>query len=67
MTQYEIENLSIAEKILLVEKIWDSIDKSVFEITKEQKKELDKRLAKHYRGESEYRAWEEVKHRISNR
>jgi len=43
----EIVKLSISEKILLLEKLWDSItlDESIIPIPDSHKKELDKLLA----------------------
>jgi putative addiction module component (TIGR02574 family) len=61
----EIESLSSAEKILLVEQIWDSIDKDVMSLTSAQKKELDRRLEKHEKGQVKYSSWEQVKQRLN--
>lgn len=60
----EIEKLSDPEKILLVEKIWDSINKSNIELTAAQKKELDRRLKADKEGKIKYDDWETVKKRI---
>jgi len=60
----QIKKLSDPEKILLVEKIWDSINKSHIELTPAQKKELDKRLKADKEGEMKYADWETVKKRI---
>lgn len=57
----EIEKLSNPEKILLVEKIWDSIDKTHIELSPAQKKELDKRLKADKAGAMKYADWETVK------
>ncbi len=59
-----IEKLSDPEKILLVEKIWDSINKANIELTSTQKSELDKRLKADKAGEMKYENWEVVKKRI---
>jgi len=55
----QIKKLSIAERIILVEEIWDSIAKEneAFKLSKEQKKELDRRS----RTFSQGRTWEEIK------
>ena len=47
LTPSEIKKLSVAERILLVEEIWDSIavEQEVMEVTEAQKRELDQRLA----------------------
>jgi len=67
MSREEIDAMGNAEKILLVERIWDSIDKSSMELTDAQRKELDRRLDKHANGDAEYSTWEEVKKRLHNR
>ena len=38
-----------------------------FELSEEQKKDLDQRIASHERGESKSYTWEEVKQRIKSR
>jgi len=45
----QIEKLCVAEKILLVEDIWDSIssDESAIPVPRSHIKELDRRLARH--------------------
>lgn len=55
----EIKKLSIAERILLVEEIWDSIarENEAFELSKAQKDELDRR----FQSFSQARTWEEIK------
>lgn len=67
MSIQEIEHLSSAEKILLVERIWDSINKQEIPLTAAQRKELDRRLEKHHAGKNDYRNWEEVKQKLQNR
>ncbi|MCF8460441.1 MAG: addiction module protein [Flavobacteriales bacterium] len=67
MSIQEIQSLSNAEKILLVEQIWDSIDKNAINLSVAQKKELDKRLEQHAKGETKFRSWDEVKKRLHNR
>jgi putative addiction module component (TIGR02574 family) len=66
MSRIELGKLSNAEKILLVERIWDSIDKKSVELTTTQKKELDRRLEKYSSGEMKFSTWEEVKARLEN-
>ena len=67
MSRQEIESLSSAEKILLVEQIWDSINKDDLELKDAHKAELDRRLVMHQRGETQFSTWAEVKQRISKR
>ena len=64
----EAKKLSIAERILLVEEIWDSIaeDNGCFELTEAQKKELDRRLEAFRANPSQGRTWEEIKTEFLN-
>ena len=59
----EIGKLSIPERILLVEDIWDSIarENEAFELSQVQKDELDKRLRFFHENPSEGRPWQEIK------
>ena len=66
MKRTEIDMMSDAEKILLVEQIWDSINKQTIVLSPAHKAELDRRLAMHERGETRYSSWEDVKQRILN-
>ena len=63
-----IKKLSIAERILIVEDIWDSIISSEedFPITDVQKIELDSRLEAYYKNPKEGKSWEEVKDNIKS-
>jgi len=58
-----IDRLSIPERILLVEEIWDSIAESPDEVTltDAQQAELDRRLAAHEADPQAGSTWEEVK------
>ena len=62
-----IKKLSVAERILLVEEIWDSIavEQEVMEVTEAQKCELDQRLASFEASEHEGRSWEEIKNNLT--
>ena len=64
----EILQLNIAERIQLVEDIWDSISTTTAEIelTEAQKKELDNRLNRLQQNPNSGSTWEEVKQRIQN-
>ena len=59
----QAKKLSIPDRILLVEEIWDTIaeENQAFELTDSQKRELDRRLelarSKHGQG----RSWDEIK------
>ncbi len=59
----EILKLSVAERIELVEAIWDSIAASpeTLPVTPAQKRELDRRLAEHRANPEAGRTWEEIR------
>ncbi|MBF0491811.1 MAG: addiction module protein [Deltaproteobacteria bacterium] len=63
---YHLENLSTAEKIQLVEDLWDEIAEhsEEFPLSASQKEELDRRIAEHEMYPEEGSSWEEVKQRI---
>jgi putative addiction module component (TIGR02574 family) len=58
-----IDRLSIPERILLVEEIWDSIAETPDEVTltEAQRAELDRRLAAYEADPQAGSTWEEVK------
>ena len=59
----EAKKLSIAERINLVEEIWDSIaeENGCFELSEAQKEELDRRLEANRANPSRGRTWEEIR------
>ena len=59
----EIQKLSIPERILLVEDIWDSIarENEAFELSKVQKSELDRRSQSFKENPAQGRSWQEIK------
>jgi putative addiction module component (TIGR02574 family) len=63
-----IKKLSIAERILMVEEIWDSIadDQASVEVTSAQKDELDRRLDAYSDSPDEGRSWKEVQQRLKD-
>ena len=61
-----IERLSVAERLTLVEELWDSIAAST-PITGAQRAELDRRLADHEANPDEVVSWEEVQSSITAR
>ncbi len=65
----DIKKLSVAERILIVEDIWDCIisSKEDFPLTDEQKEELDLRLEAYYKNPGEGKSWEEVKKNIQSK
>lgn len=65
----EINNLSIPERILLVEEIWESIAKEneAFELTQSQKEELDRRSESFKIHPIQGRSWEEIRSEFMQR
>ena len=59
----EAKKLSVAERIVLVEEIWDSIaeDNGCFELSETQKEEIDRRLVSFQANPSQGRSWDEIK------
>ncbi|WP_200873650.1 addiction module protein [Candidatus Magnetobacterium casense] len=64
----DILKLSISERIILVETIWDTIIDSPGDIvlTDIQKTEIERRLAAYYDNRGAGDSWENVKDRILN-
>lgn len=64
----EIKRLGIAERILLVEEIWDSIveDQEHVPITEAQREELGRRIEHYEKSPEEGASWEQIKNRIKN-
>jgi putative addiction module component (TIGR02574 family) len=61
-----INRLSLAERILLVEEIWDSIaaEAEALEVPQSHKDELDRRLAAFHAEPQAGSSWEDVKSRL---
>jgi putative addiction module component (TIGR02574 family) len=59
----QAKKLSIPDRILLVEEIWDTIaqENEAFELTEAQKQELERRLASGPTNPTQGRTWEEIK------
>jgi putative addiction module component (TIGR02574 family) len=69
MTFAEIVKLSVPERILLVEEIWDSIadEPDALQLTDEQKAELDRRLEAHRASPGDAQPWSSVRERLRKR
>ncbi len=69
LVKSDILNLSVPERILLVEDIWDSVAEvpDIVPLTEEQKKELDRRLDAYHTNPTEGSPWEVVRERIRGR
>ncbi len=63
-----IDKLSTAERILLVEELWDSIadDAEQLPLTEAQKKDLERRLEAYEKNPKAGSSWEEVKARLGS-
>lgn len=62
----DILNLSVSERIIIVEAIWDSISENeeTVALSEETRQLLDDRLIAHQNDPNEGYSWEEVKSRI---
>ena len=65
----EIKALSVPDRMLVVEQIWDSIaaEQDALPITDAQREELDRRLADEEQSPDEGDPWEQVKSRLQGR
>ena len=63
------KRLPLAERIELVEALWESITQEGYEppLTPEQEAELDRRLEAHRRDPNEVVSWESIKEDLSRR
>ena len=61
----EIMDLSIAERILMIEKIWDSIDRNNIQTPASHEQELDGRLARYEKGETTFVSWDTIKNELN--
>jgi putative addiction module component (TIGR02574 family) len=63
-----IDRLSVAERLLRVEEIWDSIadEGNDLPLTESQKADLDRRIAAYDADRTAGSTWEEVKARLRN-
>ena len=61
----EIMEMSVAERILIIEKIWDSLDHNSIETPASHEQELDRRLARYEKGETTFFSWADIKNELS--
>lgn len=63
MTATEIRKLSLSERILLLEEVWDSIadEPDAWELSQEQMDELDRRVTAYEANPENTFTWDEVK------
>jgi len=66
LTKADILSLSVPERIILVEDIWDSVSEvpDAVILTEEQKTELDRRLESYHKNPGEGSPWSDVMARI---
>jgi len=69
LTAFGVLSLSVAERIQLVEDIWDTIVEVPDEVglTDSQKAEIDRRLDSYHRSPEEGSPWDLVRERILSR
>ena len=69
LAKNDILDLSVSERIQLVEDIWDSIAKvpESLQLTQEQKMELDKRLDDYHNDPGKGSPWDSVRERLRSR
>lgn len=65
----DLLHLSVAERIQLVEDLWDSIANrpEALELTEAQRSEIDRRLAEHDANPESAVPWEDVRARLRQR
>ena len=68
LTKADVLNLSVPERIQLVEDIWDTVAEIPEEVvlTDEQKTEIDRRLDAYHQNPDEGSPWGMVRERIRN-
>ena len=62
----DLNKITTAEKIVLVEQLQDSVSKKDIALLSELKSELDFRLQKVEEGKAEYFTWQDVKKHIDS-
>lgn len=69
ITISDLLHLSVAERLQLVEDLWDSIaaEPEAMELTQAQKEELDRRMAEHRADPGSAISWDEVQVRLRQR
>jgi putative addiction module component (TIGR02574 family) len=57
----QIEGLSAAEKVELLDAVWESLESDALSLTEAQRAELDARIARHEQNPSDVIPWEQVR------
>ena len=63
----EINSLSTAEKVELLDALWESLEADAVSLTDAQRAELDYRIARHEQNPSDVIPWEQVKATLSKK
>jgi putative addiction module component (TIGR02574 family) len=61
LTKEEIFDLSVTERIELIETLWDSIDPNQLAVPESHRRALDESLADYRRDPDEGRSWDQVR------
>lgn len=61
----DILEMSVADRMLMIEKIWDSLDHEQLDLPGRHQQELDRRLARYERGETSFVTWESIKKELN--
>ncbi len=66
--KFDVSNLTVAERIILVEEIWDSIvvQEESLEITEAQRNVLDRRIESHKDSQESGTSWDELKSELQS-
>jgi putative addiction module component (TIGR02574 family) len=57
----QIDSLSAAEKVELLDAVWESLEAEAQSLTEAQRAELDSRIARHEKSPSDAIPWEKVR------
>ena len=57
----QIESLSAAEKVELLDALWESLETDALSLTEAQRTELDYRIARHEQNPSDVIPWQQVR------
>jgi len=56
--------MSVTERIQMVEKIWDTIDRTQIEMPNSHEQEMDKRIERYEKGETTFTNWESIRNEL---
>jgi putative addiction module component (TIGR02574 family) len=63
----DIDALSAAEKLELIDMLWESIETEIPALTEEQRTELDDRVARYAQNPSDVIPWEQIRTELFNK